>query len=313
MLSGDAAVAAKLIDGVASLEDVTGYVLALPSAGETTMEDDAPEDGGEGAEAPASPAECANCKQMNAAGSKFCNGCGTSMQAAEDDEPAPDSEEGPPSSVPASKPMPGKGASASLASILGVREGASEVAMRTAAMSAQRVVAYAAKLTGKSDHGEIIGGLEAIAKDAGEVGRLRTERNEAQRKANAAERMSLLDKLEAANIHTRGELFVDVIEGERIVGRKPAPLWSSGPQGRSLENLRGYVALKLANAAPVAKGTPYEPDKERTEKVAKGEATKAQIEAAKKHPAVLAAANRPGAKSIDDLAAAHVAAFGGVQ
>lgn len=169
-----------------------------------------------------------------------------------------------------------------------------------------------AKATGTTDPGAMVGGLEALTKDAGEVGRLRSERDAAQRKANAAERMTLLGQLEG-RVHTRGELFVDIIEGGKVTGRKPAPLWSAGPQGRTLENLRGYVTAKLANAPATASRNPFEPDAKAAEGAAKGEPTSAQIEAAKKNPAVIAAASRPGAAPIDQLARAHVAAFGGSQ
>jgi hypothetical protein len=137
------------------------------------------------------------------------------------------------------------------------------VAIRTEITRRVTVYEHAARLTNASDPAQIIGHLDAIVRDAAEVGRLRTERDAAVRKANAQERMDLLTKLEAMGGpgHTRGDLFVDIVEGGKIVGRRPAKLWGPGGEGRSLANLRGYVAAKLSNAAPTtAKRSPFEPD-----------------------------------------------------
>jgi hypothetical protein len=177
--------------------------------------------------------------------------------APEDEEPAP------PSSKRPAPPPAAKGPKASLAHLAGLPETSSDVAIRTEITRRVTVYEHAARLTNASDPAQIIGHLDAIVRDAAEVGRLRTERDAAVRKANAQERMDLLTKLEAMGGpgHTRGDLFVDIVEGGKIVGRRPAKLWGPGGEGRSLANLRGYVAAKLSNAAPTtAKRSPFEPD-----------------------------------------------------
>ncbi len=179
-------------------------------------------------------------------------------------EAAPeDEEEAPPSSKRPAPPPAAKGPKASLAHLAGLPETSSDVAARTEVTRRVMVFEHAAKVTGTNDHQQIIGAIDAMARDAAEVGRLRTERDAAVRKANAQERMDLLTKLEAMGGpgHTRGDLFVDIVEGGKIVGRRPAKLWGPGAEGRSLANLRGYVAAKLSNAAPTtAKRSPFEPD-----------------------------------------------------
>lgn len=179
----------------------------------------------------------------------------TAAAEPEDEEPAP------PSSKRPAPPPAAKGPKASLAHLAGLPETSSDVAIRTEITRRVMVYEHAARITSASDPAQIIGHLDAMERDAAEVGRLRTERDAAVRKANAQERMDLLTKLEAAGVHPRGELFVDVIEGGKIVGRRAAKLWGPGPEGRSLLNLRGYVAAKLSNAAPTAaKRSPFEPD-----------------------------------------------------
>ncbi len=173
----------------------------------------------------------------------------------EDEEPAP------PSSKRPAPPPAAKGPKASLAHLAGLPETSSDVAIRTEITRRVMVFEHAARITNASAPEQIIGHLDAIVRDAAEVGRLRTERDAAVRKANAQERMDLLTKLEAAGVHTRGDLFVDIVEGGKIVGRRPSKLWGPGAEGRSLANLRGYVAAKLSNAAPTtAKRSPFEPD-----------------------------------------------------
>lgn len=186
-------------------------------------------------------------------------------------EPAPeDEEEAPPSSKRPAPPPATKGPKASLAHLAGLPETSSDVAARTELTRRVMVFEHAARLTGASDHQQIIGHLDAMARDAAEVGRMRGERDAAVRKANARERLDLLTKLDAAGIHTRGELFVDETDANgKRTGVRPAKLWGPGPEGRPLANLRGYVAQKLSNAAPTAKRTPFEPDHKAAEQGAR--------------------------------------------
>lgn len=299
-LTGAAAVAAGLADGVASLDEVVTHALAMASGEETTMPDD---------EMPAE--ETTTAAEDEETEPEMADG--EEGEDEEGEEPIePDAKAKAPAAATARKPA------GSLVALAGLPVGASDLAIRNSLRDRVGVYQHAAKLTGATNPGEITGHLDAIAHDAAACASMRVERDEAKRKANAAERLELLRKLAAANVHTRGELFADVIDektGKRA-GVRPATLWGPGPSGRSLQNLRGYTAQALAKVAPDAsRRTPFEPDATSAEqaagKRASGEPSASAIEAAKKNPAVIKAASRPGAKPIDEIARAHVAAFGG--
>ena len=222
--------------------------------------------------------KCAGCGMANDLDAKYCDQCGDSMAAKpkadaaepaaepeeEADEPVKaDEEETPDAPVEPKKaatPPPPMQRGASLAAIFGLQANASGPAIKSAAMRAQRVYAHAAKLTGRSGE-QVLGGLDAMAEDAAASTKMRDELNVIRRAQNSAERVALLEKLAAAGVHPRGELFVDVVEGDKIVGRRPAKLWGAGPEGKSLAHLRGYVASKIANGSHApAQRSPYEPD-----------------------------------------------------
>lgn len=251
-LSGQAAVDAGLADGVASLDEVTRLALALASGEEsgmatekadTTYEKTTKESYTE--TDPKDPADMEEDEGKE----------GEEAKAEDEGE----EEEAPPSS----KPMPPaakNGAKASLASLAGLPVGASDIAIRTNLTRRMAVFSHASKLVGSENPDTIMGAIDSLARDAAEAGRLRTERNDALKRANAAERKELLTKLIDAGVHTRGELFTDVVEGGKVVGMRPAKLWGPGKEGRTLDNLRGYVKQQLAGAAPKPKASPFEPD-----------------------------------------------------
>lgn len=320
-LYGPLAVAAGLVDGVASFDEV--LAMALDYAGASSLrdahngcdDDAAPtsdrmgarargvnmseirSESGEGTEP--SPA-CAKCGSANELNAKYCDQCGESMAAkpiAAEEEPAPPTEEPeapegeaaaeePADPEKPSPPMPAKPkaappamgpkASASIASLLGLHASASAPAIKSAILPLVALAQHAVKLTGVRDASEAVGALSALAADAAEVGALRTKLATAQSQANARERLDLLKQLAASGAHPRGELLEDVVEGDRVVGVRPARLWGPGPEGRTLANLRGYVRTKLASmtstasdVAPTAaaKPSPYQPDATRVSAV----------------------------------------------
>lgn len=319
-LYGPLAVAAGLVDGVASFDEV--LAMALDYAGASSLreahagcdDDAAPtsdrmgarargvnmseirSESGEGTEP--SPA-CAKCGSANELNAKFCDQCGESMAAkpVATEEPAPPAEEPeepesetateepadpekpaapPPAKPKAAPPAMGPKGSASIASLLGLHASASAPAIKSAILPLVALAQHAVKLTGVRDASEAVGALSALAADAAEVGALRTKLATAQSQANARERLDLLKQLAASGAHPRGELLEDVVEGDRVVGVRPAKLWGPGPEGRTLANLRGYVRTKLASmttttsdVAPTAaaKPSPYQPDATRVSAV----------------------------------------------
>jgi len=102
-----------------------------------------------------------------------------------------------------------------------------------------------------------LGAFRAISEDAAKAGELQSKLRVERKRNNRRERMSLLRKLQKANIHPRGELFVDVIDdqtGERKV--KAAPIWAE----MKLGTLRQYVKTKLKSSVP--RKRPAQPDGE---------------------------------------------------
>ncbi len=308
------------------------------------MEDDDKEKGPPGAraegdepdgdEAPAA-AKCGKCEGENPAESKYCNHCGLSLggmpadpaEAADGDEEEDEDDEkkGPPGASAGVYVSPARaavaarspGAATSLAALAGLRPGASQPAILASLSRRVDVFAAAAKLTGHTSPGAIVGGLQAMASEAAKLSETQGKLVKAQRTANARERMDLLGKLEAGGVHTRGELFEDIVADDSSRSVKPAKLWSAGPEGRTLANLRGYATTKLANAGS-SKRDPFVPDMAAAQAAAgkgDGKPTAAQVEAAKKNPTVLGMFNRPGnAKSLDQIATAFCASgFGGTQ
>lgn len=315
-LTGQRAVDAGLADGVASLDEVTEYALALASGEEATMaseyekttkerfvendpepeKDEAAED--EEMEGDEKPAESED---------------ETPEEEAEDEE-APPSSKAPAKDSKAEPPAAMK-ATASLSEILGAR-GESAPALKAAAIGLRQLKDFGAKLTGHSSVAAIIGGLSAMADDLTKLGakldEVRGKHAKLSRRVAYRERMDLLHTLEKIGAYTRGELFVDAVtdDGKRIVGTngqakvKPAPMWAE----MKLGTLRGLVAGKVANAGskPVRR-SPFDPDRKAAETAAKTGGIDLKI--LEQHPTVKNGASRPGAPSIDKLAASFAATF----
>lgn len=340
-LSGELAIAARLIDGVASLEDVMSYALtmgatetakgsdmpfppkedpkptkSIVSEDEDTAAPDAaadPKDPETPEAPPADKRECASCKVANTDDARYCKGCGAAipgMTAEEDDD---DGDEDAP---PAAPSKPGKAAasvdraSVSLEALVGLPDGASRLAIKTALAPHMALSRYALQLTDSKTPGQAIGGLKALAEDAARGAEDRVKLKAERQQNLSRERMDLLKKLSAADLpgYTRGELFVDDVNasGERV-GIKPAPAFAAGT-GMKLATLRGLVAAKLKHAGPsspsASQKTPFSPDAA----AAKSASQQPGLEAAKQHPVVLQAAQRSTA-SPDQLAAVFAAQF----
>jgi ClpP class serine protease len=319
-LTGPAGVAAGLADGVATYEEVFAYTLTLAGgAGDQTMPDDEKDKPGalaegDGGDDEPKAAKCGQCKADNDEDAAYCKACGLSMGGKPAAEPANDDEEDG-EDGPKSKPAPGAIAArapapmrtATFASLAGLPATASQPAILSALTGRVSVFTKASALTGHKSPGEIVGGLDLMAKDAAALGETKTRLDTVQRKANARERMDLLGSLASANVHTRGELFEDIVDGDKIIGKKPAKLWSSGPEGRTLANLRGYTASALAGVSPGQSRSPYQP----SEDAAKGAASTARAKSAEKDPAVQRAAK--SGIPVEDAAAIYAREFGGAQ
>lgn len=329
MLTGNAAVAAGLCDGVASEDEVTAYALkaaetatktsssaqararvetrtmtirseeeARARAGDPPDDPDAPEVGA------GIPTACANCSVENPVAAKFCMGCGQSMAT----KPAAD---GDPDAPPSSKPgeqmtatrMP---SAASFAAIFGLDESASLPAQKAVALDYQQVFAVCSTLTGHRTAPGILSGLRAISKDAADTGRMRAERNKLREDTAKVERFDLCKRLVACNGESRGRVFVDHVStaGERTA---PPSLTNVYAEMR-IETLRTLVADHEKGAKP---RDPFVPDPAEAEARARNPHRdgdiKSRVERAKSDPAVLRMFNMPGnTHSLDAIAAQHV-------
>lgn len=238
-LAGQAAVDAGLADGVATLDAVMNMAL-------TERENDMPAPQDDKANDEEDPKEDTEGEED------------PKDEAKAEDEPEEEDEEEDEEEPAAAKAR--TRAPRSLAALAGLADGASIPAIKSALVPLVGLARHVMKLTETSSPSDARGALDALAADAAAAGKLRTELGTVRRKANAQERMDLLRKLDAAGVHTHGELFVHAVDPTTGVETiKPAPLWSSGSEGRTLANLRGYVQTKLKNA-PSTKAAPFEPD-----------------------------------------------------
>ncbi len=320
-LSGDLALNAKLIDGIASYEDVLSYAIALAeTSGDLEMTQAAVQnpsvavrsaapvlraEGDEPKDPPKDPPDapepkegmepdhiCKNCGMQQKPEAKYCNQCGDSMEAAPLEDPDGDGdakakasgdEPKPAAAFPDKKETQGS----TLATLLGLRKGASDLAVKTALVRKLQVTDYVAALTGTTDEGAQLGQLRAMSEDAAASGKLRRDVSEMRTRADSTERLDLLKKLAASNLpdYPRGNLLVDdVAENGRVTATKPAPAYAE----MKLSTLRGLVNAKISNAAPAAERSPFvaQPDPA----IAAQSAHAYAVEEAKKHPVVQKAA-----------------------
>lgn len=287
MLTGGAALAAGLVDGVAPIADVEAW--ALSRAGESNMnvaaegETPPPEKPGAAEPPPADeePMACAKCEEEMPTGAKFCAQCGAKVKAEGEEEP--DGDEEPVSSKPAARIATGS----TVASMLGLRPGASDVAVKTALSSLVAFRDHVLGALGCSDMGSARGALKATLQDARKGVKaavdLKTEREAAARR----ERLDIFATLAKAGLPdpdlTPGQLL---IQTATEAGRPLAPrINAAHPLAfMPLADLRAYAKTKLVNAGP--ERSPYEPSEDAAKEAAKPGADPAL----RNDPAVLAAA-----------------------
>lgn len=321
-LTGAAAVAAGLADGVASIDEVLGFALAQaavsaasgegnnmatradssktaekyetteetpPEAPEKKEEGDDEEEGGEGEEEEkAEP-----------------------MAEGDDDSEEPDGDEPPPekekpeekeerAAAPSASRMR---SDASLAQIVGVPKGSSDLAIKTAALRMRTALDACMRETGTKGLDALVGAVKAVAADSRRVSEVEDRNRKMARASRFQKRMALAKKLAAANLPgcTRGDLFVDVVDGTS--GKRQIKLAPEYQQMR-LETFEAFVDRKLKNAGPTraSRETPFAPN---AATAAEGPRT-ALVEAAKKNPVVIAAAQRSDA-TLQQCAEAYVA------
>lgn len=344
-LTGNAAVAAGLADGVSSFREVQEYALTMATTGgsmpglkagdedpkekdasaaepddaEPKAEDDKDEPKGIAAgEEPSS--DCQACGMSNEPDAKFCDQCGTSMAAKKDgdvdDEPdaepvtTPDPE---PGAIAAPKAM---NPNASLAAILGATS-ESIPAIKTAAIKMRHVFDTVVGVTGKSTHDAAIGALLAVPSRLAKAAQVVADRKVEQAANDRKERLSLCKRgiASGAPEMTRGKVYRDIVgkDGKRT-GVALAPQFAE----MKLGTLRGLVE-GLEGSAP--KRNPFEADRTASEAQsgaasrdlagallgADGKPTAAAIAAAKKDPTVITLHERTGGRfTLDQIAAQHV-------
>lgn len=280
VLTGQAAVDAGLADGIASLEEVTEYALALASSGGVggRIMDDEKDDMDEGEEAKAAKA---------------------AKKVEEKEEKDPDSKKNPFAKA-APKAMSGN---ASLASIVGATS-ETPLAIKTAAIKMRhtldRISATLVGVTGKSDTDEQIGALLAFPERIAKGEQAIKDQRAAAKKAEATERASLIKRGIATGSAqmTAGLVYIPKVNdaGERI-GTDVAPVFAEMKIG----TLRGMVEGLEASATV---RNPFEPDESKAKAASEaasgspigpdGKPTEAAIEKAKSNPVVQRIFNAPG-------------------
>lgn len=321
-LAGEAAVSAGLADGTASLEDVIEHALAVAS-GEETMaikqtasesyerttkeryesDDPEPTSEGEDEEEPEPDAEGEEPEPDAEA---------EPDPEAEGDEPMPEEEgdEPEPEDEDDEEPVQAKRTSArttsrgtSLAEIVGLRPGASQLAINTQVRRMRSTLGHLMTEFDASNLDELVGNAKAVAQDAARMAQVEATNRKLVKQHRAERRMAAARKLVAASLPglTRGDLFIDTVDAKGKRGLKLAPEY----QQMKLETFEGFVNRKLkSGGAPVRRATPFDASRE-----AAAEAAAApNLEAARKHPAVIKAAQRSGG-DIDVYARAFVAQF----
>lgn len=296
MLSGQLAVDAKLVEGIASIEEVVEY---LTTGVAMTIKNES--ESGQSAEGnpeppPADKAECAGCGAANDDDAKYCDKCGTPM-ALDSDAPSDDDggEESRSEGEPAKEertavppPPPDKEERVqshqgkTTAEILGIRPGSSDLAIKNAALRMRAATDRCMVATETKTLDGMVGAVIAQADDARRMAVVEAENANHRKLSASRERMDLLRKLSAANLpgYTRGELFIDSVDdktGKKTV--KAAPIYEE----MKLGTLRGFVDSKLKNVAPTARRTPFEPDPKTLVSAGAAGVTEADRQVAAKH------------------------------
>jgi len=285
VLTGHAAVKARLADGVASLDEVLSYALALAGQGENMQirakgQEDPKSPDEVRAEEPQKPGhpepdgdepegedegDEPDGDKPPAPAAKYCAQCGNKLKLSEEEKPEtddPDAEDsaeepdGDEKKVRNQQPEQEKRAAATIAGLFGLRADASLPSVKGAAIAYASLGKAVMKSTGTKSPNEAIGALKALVDDASDLKSLRS-------KVNAKERTELLTKLASADPdrYPRGELFVDSEVDGKLVS-VPAPMYAE----MKLGTLRGLVDKKTENPAPKRQSNPFEPSHSEADK-----------------------------------------------
>lgn len=195
-------------------------------------------------------------------------------------------------------------ADASLAEVVGVPKGSSDLAVKTAALRMRATLDACMRETGTKGLDALVGAVKAVTADSRRVSEVEERNAKMLRRSRFERRMVLARKLVAANLPgcTRGELFIDAVDEKS--GKRRTKLAPEYQQMR-LETFEAFVERKLKNAGPTRARTqtPFEPNAKQAQQGPRA----ALVEAAKQNPVVIAAAQRTDA-SLDQCAEAYVAA-----
>lgn len=279
------------------------------------------------------PTKCSACHVENEKDAKFCKGCGESMatEAVEDPDKEPESKPPPSSKDPASAKAAGAGgppermqapkamsATASLASILGASSD-TPAALKTAAIGLRRIKDTMVGVVGQTDNDAIIGAALNIPSKIAAGKKAAQDLADQRAIVDEAERGDLVRRLNETAAVARTKLYADAIDdaGNRILDASGKPKVRIRTRYATMElgMLRGLVT-DLEGDAPKKRKSPFEPDAEAAKAAAdamtpkRGEPTKAQVEAAKSHPTVVAAFRRSGnTLTLDKIAESHARLF----
>ena len=303
VLSGEAAVKAKLVDGIASYEDVMNYALALASNEEPNMakmksetDPKTPDEARAEEEKPEKDAESESPDDTEdeADEDEDDEEDDESPAKSDEDDDDDDEDEEPPAKEKKAKKV--KASVSSLQSILGLHANASQPATRSAVMAYVSLGKAVMKATSTKNPSTALGAFQALVDDAAESVKLRADLKQLKAKANQRERLDLLTKLAKADIpgYSRGELFVDKETNGKMTS-EPSPVYAE----MKLSTLRGLVESKLASDTPKKEANPFQPDP----KLATANSSEARVELAKESKIVKGASSFSNA-SQDELARA---------
>lgn len=200
-----------------------------------------------GASAAADKCACSKCGDDMPGEARYCAKCGTKNKAMDPDD---DEDDAPESSKPGAR-LPSAGAT--VASMLGLRADASDLAVKTALASLLNERDHVRKALGASDAHGVKGKLQAMAEDVREGVKAKQDLVKVRAASEKRERKDLLLALVGASLPglTRGELIRDVIatvDGKDVaIDIEPNP--DHPIANAPIKQLRAYAASKLANVS----------------------------------------------------------------
>jgi hypothetical protein len=242
----------------------------------TEDDDKSKEKGGEPEEKGLEPnGICKDCGHQMRAEAKFCDQCGDSMEAAPLEDDSLEGEGGDGDKPGKKDPAPKSDAAktGSIAAVFGLRDNASALAIKTAALKLRDSMSRVMAATFTETADAAVGAVLAHASDVKRLAEVEGENKALRARASHTERMDLLHKLAAANIPgmPRGELLVDVVADDGTKKVQPSKMYRE----MKLGTLRELSARKLKDAPVARRANPFEPDAKSAQ--AASEAGAAQI------------------------------------